>query len=93
MNMPPAEKTIIPPENGWKEQSYYIVEASFSESNPVHRYIFFTGFLNGKDLTPGGYSEFYGTEGEPYKTVYYLKALNYIGYNHSNEGATLGDKP
>lgn len=57
-DMPPKERTIIPPVDGWKPQTYYIVEAAFSTTNPIYEYVFFSGFLNGKEETPGGYNHF-----------------------------------
>ena len=57
-DMPPTTRTIIPPADGWRPQTYYIVEASFSTTNPIHDYVFFSGFLNGKEDTPGGYNHF-----------------------------------
>ncbi len=73
--MPPKKRTIIIPIDGWIEQAYYLVEASFNVANPVHRYIFFTGFLNGRKDTPGGYNEFFRTEGMTYGNAHYLKPL------------------
>ena len=61
-DMPPKERTIIPPVDGWRPLTYYIVEAAFSTTNPMHDYIFFTGFLNGRDNTPGGYNHFDNTD-------------------------------
>lgn len=46
----------IAPVGGWKERTYYIVTVQFSSSNPEHRAILYTGFLNGPDNIPGGYS-------------------------------------
>ena len=34
----------IPPIDGWKPDTYYIVDAAFSNQNPIHRRIFYTGF-------------------------------------------------
>ena len=56
-DMPPKEKTIIPPVDGWKPSTWYIVEASFDATNPIHDYVFFSGFLNGIE-GPGGYNHF-----------------------------------
>ncbi|HLD90731.1 MAG TPA: hypothetical protein VI911_06940 [Patescibacteria group bacterium] len=44
------------PEEGWKEKTYYVVEVAFSENNPVHRGIFYSGFLH--KAQPGGYNAF-----------------------------------
>lgn len=76
--MPPKEKTIIPPKTGWKESSYYICDISFSDVNPIREYIFYTGFLNGKNKSPGGYNEIFRTNGLNIENVHYLKARNLI---------------
>lgn len=45
---------ILGPGAGWKAQTYYIVNVSYSENNVIHKALFFTGFLNnGK---PGSYN-------------------------------------
>lgn len=50
-------QTIIGPEFGWKEQTVYLVEVSWSETNPIHRALYYSGFLNGEpEGTPGGYN-------------------------------------
>ena len=61
---PPLERTIIPPVDGWK-----------AHSNPVHDYVFFTGFLNAKESTPGAYNHFeYTDEYLEFHHAHYLKA-------------------
>lgn len=51
-----TKKTIIPPEHGWKERQYYVVEVAFNEHNPIHKALFYSGFLNGgtNEAFPGG---------------------------------------
>ena len=56
-DLPPKERTIIPPISGWKERTYYKVLVSFHKGNPIHQAIFYTGFLNGRNGGPGGYSK------------------------------------
>ena len=46
------------PKGGWKESTYYVCNVAFSSHNVIHRAMFFTGFLNGKNGTPGGYNGF-----------------------------------
>ena len=54
MKMPPTQRTHEEPEGGWAENAVYLVDVAFRLNNPVHRAIFFTGFLrNGQ---PGNYS-------------------------------------
>ena len=40
----------------WFEQTYYIVEVAFNANNPIHKKIFFSGFLHGGK--PCGYNGF-----------------------------------
>ena len=53
--MPPAERTIRPPADGWKAQAYYSVRVAFGRNNPIHSAIFYTGFLDGAGR-PCGYN-------------------------------------
>ena len=74
-----SKQTIIPPEGGWKPHTVYHVEASFGPNNPVHGYLFYSGFLNGPKQTPGGYNEFYGCDGlTTIVEVYYMKVLSAV---------------
>lgn len=73
------KQTIIPPEDGWKPHTVYHVEASFGPSNPIHGYLFFSGFLDDKDKTPSGYNEFYGCgENTTIAEVYYMRVLSEV---------------
>jgi len=71
----------IPPKNGWKPDTYYIVDAAFSANNPIHRKIFYTGFLDDKGA-PCGYNGFAKFSGGDYSydisDVYYIKAIREI---------------
>jgi hypothetical protein len=60
----------LAPDNGWEERTWYLVEVAFSNNNPVHRSLFFTGFLT--DGKPCGYNEFARTEDklEYHESVY-----------------------
>ncbi len=79
------KQEILPPEGGWLEHTWYVVNVSFRAGNPIHRSLFFSGFLNGgkpADKIPGGYSGFVPLNGpddsEPTPTlrdVKYVKAL------------------
>jgi hypothetical protein len=55
--MKPKKSEIIAPEGGWADQSYYEVEVSVCETNPIFNAILYTGFVDKErpDL-PGGYS-------------------------------------
>jgi hypothetical protein len=46
-------KYIIPPQCGWESHTYYLVEASFNENDPIDGYIFYSGELKESgDLYP-----------------------------------------
>lgn len=73
----------IPPKEGWKESSYYVVEVSKGNGNPVFQAILYTGFLNRPKNTPGGYSGVFNPTMEPtfqedINTFYYIKAIREI---------------
>ena len=51
---PPEARIIIPPPEGWEAEQYYLVNVAFNANNPVHRAIFYSGFLSGKE--PGSYN-------------------------------------
>ena len=60
------------PKNGWKEKTWYLVEVAFCNNNPVHRQVFYSGFIS-KDM-PCGYSGFVSTDSETtsyYEAVYF----------------------
>ena len=74
------KQIIYPPKEGWMEQAWYLVEMSMGPNNPVHRNLFYTGFLN--DGKPAGYNHFAGNTiiGEEYSIsdVYYMKAVRLV---------------
>lgn len=47
---------VIPPEGGWEDHTWYIVDVKYASNNPVHRALFFTGFVDKKTNQPGAYS-------------------------------------
>lgn len=54
----PINNCVIPPLEGWKAHTWYLVDVAYSSNNPIHRSLLYTGFLNGgKDNDPGGYSQ------------------------------------
>lgn len=70
---------IFPPEGGWKAQTVYLVEASFNEYNPIHGYLFFTGFLTGGQ--PAGYNELHQPGMGEYHSideVFYMRAIREV---------------
>lgn len=76
------KREIIPPEGGWKEKTFYEVEVSYSSRNPIHKAIFYSGFLSkGK---PCGYNAIWNpTCGSPKGIEYahYVKAIKVLDYN------------
>lgn len=81
----PTTKEIIPPINGWEAHTWYLVEVAFHKNNPIHKSLFYTGFLNGKGGQPGGYSGFVPLNGpdgdEPTDQLhraYFCRALRVI---------------
>lgn len=76
-----VKRGVIPPEEGWKENTYYIVDVAFNRHNPVHKAIFFTGFLNGRDGGPGGYNQLFNPSWEGHQELgdmYYVKAVELL---------------
>lgn len=71
-------QTIIPPAEGWKPHTFYKVEASFNPANPIHGYLFYSGFLNGPNETPGSYNEFCGLKGTTISWAYYMRVLEKV---------------
>lgn len=56
LQLPPKDRTIIPPAEGWEQNAYYSVAVSMHPKNPIFSAIFFSGFLNVMDGSPGGYN-------------------------------------
>ena len=80
MTMPPKDRTIIPPDNGWKAHTYYLVEVSCFQSNPIHKAILGVGFLgaNSEPGQPGNYSEVWNNSydyAHKFYKIHYLKVL------------------
>lgn len=78
--LPWAGRGIIPPEDGWKPNTLYLVNVCFSDANPVHQAYFYSGFLNGADGGPGGYNAIWSSGYEQHKhlelkDVYYMRVL------------------
>lgn len=70
-------KGIIPPEGGWSERTWYVVDVKYFEHNPVHSALFFTGFLDNKNR-PNGYNYLTAPSYDDCISIsdcYYLKAV------------------
>jgi hypothetical protein len=62
------------PEGGWEERTWYLVEVAFNNNNPVHKKMFFTGFIS--DGKPCGYNEFARSEDNlEYNDSVYLRPV------------------
>ncbi len=75
------KKEIIPPIEGWLEKAYYLVEVAWSNGNPIHRAIFYTGFLHNDH--PAGYNQLYNGsysifEDHSITFVYYMKSIRLL---------------
>jgi hypothetical protein len=67
---------IISPEDGWKEKTFYLVDMALNKFSPIYRRIFYSGFLNGPNNTPGGCNCFFNTDNLiEYSDVYYMKVI------------------
>jgi hypothetical protein len=44
MHMPPKERTIIPPVEGWRPHTSYVCDVAIRKNNPIHRAIVCSGF-------------------------------------------------
>ena len=81
---------IITNDLKFEEQSYYVVEIAMGANNPIHQDIFYTGFLNGKNESPGGYNKFFHAECE-IKDVYYLNVIRKINSDIKNNNKMVKD--
>ena len=70
-------KGIHPPEGGWKDNTFYVVEVAYKPLNMIHKAIFYTGFCDEKGvpqgynwLMNGGYEDLCSIQ-----EAYYLKAI------------------
>jgi hypothetical protein len=69
-------RTIIPPKEGWKPESYYVVEVAFFAYNPIHRAIYYSGFLMHDN--PCGYNQLWNPcyEGKyEIADIFYLRVI------------------
>lgn len=78
--MPPQERTIVPPEGGWKPNTLYLVHVSFRRTNPVHESYLRTGFI-AHDGAFGGYCEIFNNsyaEVKQAREAHYLQAVRVL---------------
>jgi hypothetical protein len=95
IRMPPIERTIVPPPDGWEEHAFYAVDVSVAPSNPIWGAIFYAGFLNGSDNGPGGYSTIWSPTSDfrrypdydgrlPLEEAHYLRVLHKLNVPHGH---------
>lgn len=84
MFLPPNERTIVPPVAGWEDRTYYVVDVAMHRTNPIHRSIFYSGFLSDKDH-PANYNAVWGNgSNTPINKVHYLKVIRKIDMSDEN---------
>lgn len=89
MFLPPNERTIVPPVDGWEDKTYYVVAVSMSRTNLVHKSIFYSGFLSDKN-NPANYNAVWGDESNiPINKVHYLKVIRKIDMSDENTDQTI----
>ena len=78
----PVVESIIPPLNGWEERTFYLVEIAWTKHNPIHKALFYTGFLHGDE--PGNYAGTFNPTYEPEffpwrsRRPYYMKVIKRV---------------
>lgn len=89
------EPLIIPPADGWEQNTWYIVEVAFHSCNPIFGAVFYSGFLNGENNSPGNYNEIVGLEDkETISKVRFMRVLRKLTNSKElqstpNNGKTL----
>ena len=78
--MKKKNQEIIEPQGGWEPSTWYVVDVSYREGNPIHKSLFFTGFLN--KGRPHGYNQLIPMSGPDFNdgpadidSVKYMKGL------------------
>ena len=71
------KRVIGTPTDGWKERTWYLVDVAYHADNPIHRALFFTGFLNGENGLPGGYNHILSIGGG-YEREYEMREAVYL---------------
>lgn len=66
------------PEGGWIERTYYVAWVQFSSSNPRHKAIFYSGFLNNPGRLPGGYACVFNATYEDIQQITSLYSIEII---------------
>lgn len=72
----------------FKERTHYVVEISVCNGNPIFQDIFYTGFLNGENKTPGGYNNYMKSDKE-FKDMFYMKVISEIDTKIDNPNSSV----
>jgi len=86
-----TKRTIIPPKDGWKQKTYYIIECAFSKTNVIHKSILYSGFLHNGE--PSGYSFIISAGYENIKSfheAFYIKVLSSFSLEYRADDIVSG---
>jgi hypothetical protein len=73
------KQIIVAPEKGWEDHTWYLVEVAYHKNNPVHRDLFYSGFIDKINKIPSdcnflpGYGYLRRIE-----DTYYLKVIRKV---------------
>lgn len=74
------ERQIVPPAEGWKQSTLYLVHVSYNKHNPIHEAYLRVGFLDNAGI-PAGYTHIWHGSYESHmewRDVWYLKAVKVL---------------
>ena len=85
-------KYFIPPSEGLKPYTYYVVEVAFNISNPIHKAILAVQDI-GNNIPIVGYlfNSSYDPEACSYNKAYYIRVLRKIDVSTPNNGKFIHD--
>jgi len=72
---------IIKPKDGWESRCFYVVEVKIARNNPLHKSLFYSGYLD-RIGVPSSYNQIMNpTYDYPIdlQRVYYLKVIKNLG--------------
>ena len=79
-----ALKYLIPPAEGWEQNTYYVAEVAATPNNPIHACILAVGFFESRDSKiPSRFSSYifnmsHDPEAKEITEFYYIKAIEKI---------------
>lgn len=80
-------KGVTPPEGGWKDSTWYLVDVKMKGNNPPHKHLYFTGFGN-KGYSGGFPTNYAPDEISSLHEYYYLRVIREVNIEeifHDNE--------